>query len=88
LRAAIRAAPFPSLVDLSCDNEDQVHCDTDTNNWDRIDQACSQKEGNLQFGCQFRLTSRTLYELSAQQTNANSGSKTTQTHHNGGSYVD
>tara|TARA_R110002073_G_scaffold222205_2_gene382413 strand:+ start:180 stop:431 length:252 start_codon:yes stop_codon:yes gene_type:complete len=81
-------APFLSAVELTRDNENQVHSDTNTDNGDRVYQTSAQEEGHLQFGGQFRLAGRALDELATQQTNAYRGTQTTQSHHEGGSNVD
>ena len=63
---------------LTCNNEDQVHRDTNTDNGDRVDQASAQEEGYLQLGSQFRLACRTFDQLATQQANTDRGTQTTQ----------
>ena len=73
---------------LTCYNEDQVHRDTNTDNGDRVYQACAEEEGYLQFGSQFGLTCRAFNHLSAQQAYTDSGTITTLTLQDGGSMLD
>jgi hypothetical protein len=88
LKGALKAALAPVDVELTSDNEYQVHCDTNTNNGDRVYQAGRKKEGDLQFWSQLRLSRRTLDKLSTQQAHPDRGTQTTQAHHDGSSNVD